>query len=284
MSIKILISSILGIKTANMKYFERIVADPRHFQILTLSSLLMLLILWSDFAPELHIMTMIVVAALGTQYLCFKCFNIPSNDYRSPLITSLSLALLFKTNLIWLYPLMAVVAIASKFFVRANNKHIFNPANAAIVVGLILLPDNVWVSPGQWGNAIWLGFALISFAALVLSRAGRADMALFFLGSWAFLLFARAIWLGDPLEIPLHNLQSGALLIFAFFMISDPMTTPNHRIGRFIFAFSVACLAYILQYEFQVGEAIFYALFAVCLTTPIIDYFLKDGFYQWRRT
>ena len=267
-----------------MKILHSMNADPRHFQILTLSSLLLLLVFWSDFAPELHIMTMIVVAALGAQYLCYKFFKIPSTDYRSPLITSLSLALLFKTNLIWLYPLIAIIAIASKFLIRVNNKHIFNPANGAIVAGLLLLPDHVWVSPGQWGNAIWLGFALVSLAVLVLSKAGRSDMAIFFLGSWVFLLVVRALWLGDPLSIPLHNLQSGALLIFAFFMISDPMTTPNHRIGRFIFAFAVAFLAYILQYVFQVREAIFYALFMVCMITPIIDLFLKDGFYQWRRT
>jgi len=266
-----------------MTLLNKITADPRHLQILTLSSLLLLLVFWSDFAPQIHIMTMIVGAALITQFLCFKFFKVPSHDYRSPLITSLSLALLFKTNLIWLYPAVAALAIASKFFIRVNKKHIFNPANGAIVAGLILLPDHVWVSPGQWGNAVWLGFALISLAVLVLSKAGRADMALFFLGSWFFLILARALWLGDPLSIPLHNAQSGALLIFAFFMVSDPMTTPNHRVGRFIFAFAVALIAYILQYVFQVREAIFYALFVMCMTTPMIDLFLKDGFYQWRR-
>jgi len=137
------------------------------------------------------------------------------------------------------------------------------------------------VSPGQWGSAVWLGFALISLAVLVLNRAGRADMALFFLGSWAFLLFTRALWLGDPMAIPIHNLQSGALLIFAFFMISDPMTTPDHRWGRLLFAFAVASVAYIFQYVFQSREAIFYALFLVCCTTPLIDYFLKGQRYRW---
>ena len=109
-------------------------------------------------------------------------------------------------------------------------------------------------------------------------------MALCFLWSWIVLLLARALWLGDPLSIPIHNLQSGAILIFAFFMISDPMTTPNHRMGRLIFAFIVALVAYILQYQFQIREAIFYALFLVCMTTPMIDFYLKDKQYQWRKT
>ncbi len=258
--------------------------DARHFQIVTLSVLLLILAFMYDFAPVPEVIALTVFATILTQFFFFKVLKIPSNDYRSPLITSLSLCLLFKGAALWLYPLAGVVAMASKFLIRHNNKHIFNPANAAIVAGLLLLPNMVWVSPGQWGNAVWLGFALICLAVIVLGKAGRADTALFFLGSWVFLLLARALWLGDPLEIPLHNLQSGALLIFAFFMISDPMTTPNNRFARGVFAFAVAVVAYILQYHFQIREAIFYALFIVCFTTPILDYFFKAQFYQWRKT
>lgn len=266
-----------------MQFLENFVKDARHFQILTLGLLLTLLVFWSGFAPSVHVIVLTIGATLLTQFLFFKFLKIPSNDYRSPLITGLSLCLLFKTNIIWIYPLAGVVAMAAKFLIRWNNKHIFNPANIAIVLGLLLLPAHVWVSPGQWGSAIWLVFGLSCLAILVLGKAGRADTALFFLGSWCFLTFARAFWLGDPLTIPLHNLQSGALLIFAFFMISDPMTTPDHRFGRFIFAFVVAAIGYVLQYEFQVREAIFYALFIVSLATPLIDSFLKDQRYQWRK-
>lgn len=267
-----------------MKYLKKLGQDARHFQILTLTSLFLILFFWTDFSPPFYVIFMTVGSAVLTQFIFFKILKIPSNDFRSPIITGLSLALLFKTNLIWLFPIVAAVAMATKFLIRVHHKHIFNPANAAIVLGLLFLPNHVWVSPGQWGNAIWLGFALICFAVLVLNKAGRVDMSIFFLGSWVFLIFVRALWLGDPLTIPLHNLQSGALLIFAFFMVSDPMTTPNHRAGRFIFAFAVAVVAYILQYKFQIRESIFYALFFVCTTTPMIDVILKHKQYRWGRT
>jgi Na+-transporting NADH:ubiquinone oxidoreductase subunit NqrB len=262
---------------------KEIFADARHFQILALGSLLTLLLFWSAFAPPLHVVAMIVISTLGTQFLFFKLLKIPSNDFRSPLITSLSLCLLFKTNLIWLYPLAGMAAMASKFLLRFNNKHLFNPANFAIVIGLLLLPHNVWVSPGQWGSIVWLVFGLICLAILVLSKAGRADMSVFFLGFWALLLFGRALWLGDPLAIPTHNIQSGALLIFAFFMISDPMTTPDHRLGRMVFALITAILAFTMQYGFQIREAVFYALFIVCMITPVLDYCFKNKRYQWRK-
>jgi len=94
-------------------------------------------------------------------------------------------------------------------------------------VVLLFTSNDVWISPGQWGSAVWFVALLSFFAILVLHAARRSDMALFFLGSHAALLLARAYWLGDPLAIPLHQLQSGSLLIFAFFMISDPAPRPT---------------------------------------------------------
>jgi len=263
--------------------FEKLFDDPRHFQMMALSSLLMAILTIYDFAPSLKIIGSIFISAITTQFIFYRLFSIHSMDYRSPIITSLSLCLLFKTSLWWLYPCAAIIAIASKFLLRYRDKHLFNPANAAIVLLLLMAPNYVWVSPGQWGNEIWLGFALICLAGLVLGKARRMDTALFFLGAWTLLLLARAIWLGDPLEIPMHHLQSGALLIFAFFMISDPMTTPNSCIGRLCFAIAVAMVTYILAYGLQIREAIFYALFIICFITPFLDRVFQSHRYEWRK-
>ena len=61
-------------------------------------------------------------------------------------------------------------------------------------------------------------------------------MTLAFLAFYAGAPLGRALWLGEPLAIPLHRLESGALLLFTFFMISDPKTTPDSRAGRILFA------------------------------------------------
>lgn len=257
-------------------------SDPRHYQIMTLSSLLLLLLFFYDFAPSIEVLPLVMGSALVTQYVFTKYFSVPFYDYRSPLITSLSLCLLFKGAALWLYPLAALFAIGSKFLIRSNDKHVFNPANFGIVSLLILFPDMVWISPGQWGSALWLALALVAFAVIVLMTARRGDMTLMFLASWMFFVFGRALWLGDPISIPILSMQSGALLIFAFFMISDPKSTPDHIGGRALFAFVTAALGYVLQYHFQVREGLFFALFAISMTTPLIDSFLKSNRYQWR--
>jgi Na+-translocating ferredoxin:NAD+ oxidoreductase RnfD subunit len=62
---------------------------------------------------------------------------------------------------------------------------------------------------------------------MVIHRAMRSDVSYAFILTFAAILFARALWLGDPWTIPLKQLQSRALLLFTFFMISDPKTTPD---------------------------------------------------------
>ena len=102
-----------------------------------------------------------------------------------------------------------------------------------------------------------------------------------FLGSHAALLLARAAWLGDPLAIPLHQLQSGSLLIFSFFMISDPRTAPDSRTGRFLFAFAVAASAHWLAFFMQTRPALYFALIALSPLVLVIDRALPAQRFTW---
>ena len=92
-------------------------------------------------------------------------------SWKSAAISALGLCLLLKVNLLSTAVIAAVVTIASKFLIRRGNKHIFNPANFGIIV-TILLTENAWVSPGQWGSSFLL-VGLIGIAGLmVLWRLG----------------------------------------------------------------------------------------------------------------
>jgi enediyne biosynthesis protein E5 len=256
--------------------------DARHFQIATLASLLVLHILWFDLGATPLQAAITIASALAAQYACIRLAGAGPFDWRSPLITGLSLSLLLRTQSPLLWVLAPALGIGSKFLITARGKHFFNPATFAIVALLLLSPD-VWVSPGQWGHATWLVLLLVCCGGLVLQRAERADTALAFLGSYALLLLWRAWSLGDPLAIPLHQLQSGALLLFSFFMITDPRSTPDRRIGRILFAASVAALAYWLQFRWQLRPALFYSLAALSPLTPVIDRLFPSARFEWRR-
>jgi len=257
-------------------------SDARHYQIAALSTLLIYNFGWLDFGARPLNSALAIASSLVTQALCSRYYGLPGIDLRSPLITGLSLSLLLRADAVWLHALAGVIAIGSKFVFRIDGKHIWNPAGLAIVA-LLMTSNDVWISPGQWGSAVWFA-ALVGFLAiLVLHAARRSDMALFFLGSYAALLFARAFWLGDPIAIPIHQLQSGSVLIFAFFMISDPRTSPDARLGRFLFAASVALTGHYLAFFMQMRPALYIALIALSPLTLLIDRILPAERFAWSR-
>ena len=254
--------------------------DPRLYQIAVLASLLAYGAVGLDFDIALIGATAILTAALITQWVCTKLWRLPRFDPRSPLISALSLCLLLRAGSVGLAVAAAVITIASKFLIRARGKHVFNPTNFGLVV-MMLVSDQVWVSPGQWGSAAFFGFLLAGLGGLVVHRAARSDVTWAFLVAYAGVLFGRAAWLGDPLVIPAHQIQSGAFLIFAFFMISDPKTTPDTRAGRILYAVLVASVAGAIQFGLYQPNALIWALIACAPLVPAIDRLLPGQRYRW---
>jgi Na+-transporting NADH:ubiquinone oxidoreductase subunit NqrB len=150
------------------------VRDPRYYQIVVLSLLLTYGIMALDFGIHWQNALGIISAALSVQFAATRLLKLPGFDPLSPLITALSLTLLLRTDTVFLAVLAAALAIGSKFVLRINGKHIFNPANFALV-SLMLASDHAWVSSGQWGSAAIGAFALACLGSIVLTRARRAE-------------------------------------------------------------------------------------------------------------
>jgi Na+-translocating ferredoxin:NAD+ oxidoreductase RnfD subunit len=144
-----------------------------------------------------------------------------------------------------------------------------------------VLTDRAWVSPAQWGSGAFLAFFLGALGLAVVRKVGRLDISLAFLGAHAALNLARVLALGHEPAVFLHRMSSGALIVFAFFMISDPRSTPDRRTGRILFASLVALAAYVLQFRFFVPSAPLWALLAVSPLTPWIDACLRGTRFEW---
>lgn len=255
--------------------------DPRYFQVAVLSSLLVFGVGALDFGIDWRNVIAIVATAQFTQFVGTRAAGLARFDPLSALITSLSLTLLLRTEFWALAALAAAIAVGSKFLVRVRGKHVFNPANVALVA-MMLATDRAWVSSGQWGSATLGALALTCLGFLVLTRARRAETTIAFLFAYAALLFGRALWLGDPLTIPVHQLQSGALLIFAFFMISDPKTTPDAAGGRVLYGALVAAVAFAIQFVHYVPNGPILALVMTAPLVPAFDALLRGSRYRWR--
>lgn len=267
-------------------------ADARHYQIAILAALLAYAVgvLGAPIAPATVLVA--VTVALTTQAVATALLarragatttSAPAFDFRSPLISALSLSLLLRTDTLVVVALGALVAIAGKFLIRVRGKHLFNPTNLAIVVLLLAVPEHAWVSPGQWGESTVVAFALACAGGLVLHRSERADITIAFLVAWTVIVIGRGLWLGDPLAVGAHRLTSGALLIFAFFMISDPRSTPDSRAGRIVLAVLVALGAALVEYGLWRRNGLFLSLAACSMLVPLIDRWLPGPRHHRRR-
>ncbi len=257
-------------------------ADPRLYQIATLLGLLA----WGLARLGFEVSAAQVVAtlggALGAQWACTRLWRLPAFDPKSALISAFSLCLLLRTPSPALAALAAAIAVSSKFLIRLRGKHVFNPTNLALVA-MLMLPGAAWVSPGQWGTAATFAFLMACLGGLVVNRAARSDVTFAFIGFYGAALFGRSIALREPLAIPLHRLESGALLLFSFFMISDPKTTPDSRPGRVLFAALVALVAGYVQFRLFRTNGLLWSLALCSPLVPLLDRMLPAPRYLWRR-
>ena len=257
-----------------------VLPDPRYFQMAVLCVLISYGTLALDFEIQPLVALCVVCSALASQFVLALLWRLPSLDPRSALTSALSLCLLLRTTSLTTALLAGFLAIGSKFLLRSRGRHFFNPSAFALA-GVLLLCDDAWVSAGQWGAALLFGLAVAGLGSLVLWRVRQSDVTWAFIGCYAVLLLGRALWLGDPLVIPLHVMKNGAFLIFAFFMISDPRTIPDSRAGRVLFAALVAVGALVIRFEFYQTNALIWSLVGCAPLVPLIDRLLPGDHYEW---
>ncbi len=256
--------------------------DPRDYQITVLASLFLYGFFFLGFSIPPAQAAVTVLSALFTQWACARLWRLPVYEPRSALISSISLCLLLRTNSLTLAALTSTLAVSSKFLIRWRGKHVFNPTNGAIIAMILLTGGAVWVAPGQWGNTAFFAFLMASAGIFVVNRSYRSDVTIALLVFWAMFLGGRALSLGDPLTIPFHQFSNGALVLFAFFMISDPKTTPDSRAGRILFAFLVALGAWYWHFRLFRQSGLLWSLAFWSLFVPVIDWLLPGGRYEWK--
>ncbi len=270
-------------------FATKLFKDARYFQILFQSIFLSYGIFFLHWQNESWLYATYFITSIVTQFLCELVFSKNENAFfasfkksiPSVLISSFGLSLLLKTNFLWVAVFAAFVSILSKYIIRINGKHIFNPSALGIAAA-ILLTGKAWVSPAQWGSGIVILFAVLCLGFIVVTKVQNLSATLSFLGVFAGLVFIRQIiYLGWSMDYFLQSISTGSLLLFSFFMITDPKTTPNHRIAKIIWCAGIAAVAfYLASFKFINAAPIFVLVFAQPLV-PLLNKLFKANNFQW---
>ena len=271
------------------------IKDARYFQIIFQAIFLCYGIFYLHWQNEGISFLYYAVACLATQLL----FELIQNNFsaasagfwykfyngsKSALITAFGLCLLLKTNIWYICLLAAFISIAAKYIFRYRKKHVFNPS-AFGIAATILLTGNAWTSPAQWGNNVVILFGVCCLGFIVVTKVQKLDVSIAFLGTYILLLFSRQIlYLGWQADFFLQSITTGSLLLFAFFMISDPKTAPDHKRARIIWAVLIAVLSFYLAAFKFINAAPVWALVLLAPLVPLLDMIFMAKKFQWTQS
>lgn len=202
-------------------------------------------------------------------------------------ISALAVAmLLYPSKNFMVIAFAAVVAIGSKALFRipmdnGRRCHFLNPSNIGITVTLLVFPWVGIVPPYHFtGNVplslFWLIPGLIMFTGTLLNYklTKRHPLILGWVGGFVLQAWLRSDslgWIPDTtFQAALAPMSGVAFILFTFYMVTDPMTTPQRYVLQVAFGLAVA-LMYGL---FEVARGVFAMFFALTLVCCVRGAFL----------
>ncbi len=217
------------------------------------------------------------LAAFSTEFV-FSRFS-RKNSHRtmgdsmfSAATEAAGLLILVRSSFSYAYIIFASVAVASKHLLRLDEqRHMFNPTNIAIVIGLVLIPRHYFeVRPDDFSRNIYPILHVLTFGTFAVIFGKTWQVTLSYFATCCILSIILSALTGDT-EIYFLGPEIGALgFIFMFLMITDPKTTPASKSGQLLFGASVAALLYLFR-AFEVFYAHYFALFAVTLGRGVYE-------------
>jgi hypothetical protein len=190
-------------------------------------------------------------------------------------ISGLAVSMLLYPNARWMViAFAAAAAIASKALFRLpaaqGGRHFFNPSNLGITATLLLFPWVGIAQPYQFTEGLdrvgdWALPALIVCTGTFLNWrfTHRLPLIAAWLGGFAAQAVLRHLAFGAPLAAAWMPMTGVAFILFTFYMVTDPATTPSAPRAQVAFGLSVAA-AYGALMVAHVVFGLFFALSIVC--------------------
>ncbi len=194
----------------------------------------------------------------------------------SPHITALSVSmLLFYNDSLWLVAFAVGAAVGSKWVFRvpvgSGTRHVFNPSNFGITATLLAFPQQVGLAPpwqftaelGHVGHWLLPLFFLVAGTLINGLYTKRLPLIVAFVVGFIGQALLRSLFFQASLLASLAPMTGVAALIFTFYMIPDPATTPDRPWRQVVFGATVPAL-YLVFMIFHVVFGLFIGLTIIC--------------------
>jgi hypothetical protein len=244
--------------------------DPRYLAPILVTLVLVVGQVTSGFLESWSRTFLAIATAIGTELVLARIFVGRWPHLASAYISGISVGMLVRSPVMWPYALCSALTITSKYVLRLDGRHLWNPSNFGIVAMLVLAPDFVAALSVQWGNELLPMIVVWAFGAVIIHRLGRFHITLTYVASFLAFSLVRAFLTGHPWPAEVAPLTGPMYQLYIFFMITDPKTNVRSRRGQFFVAFLVALVEAVLRLM-ELVHAPYYALFLVGPAANIVE-------------
>lgn len=192
--------------------------------------------------------------AIGTAVLIDFIFSLGyKKKMRLPdgaILTGLIIALVLNTGEQWYVPAAAsAAAILSKHILKLKKKPIFNPAAFGLLTVLLIF------SSGQswWGSLSllpsWFVLLVLIGGYMITNKVNKFPQVFAFIGTYCLIMLVMAYFGTGDVTDALRNPFINSALFLAFFMVTDPPTSPAKYKDQVLFGFiaaAISCADYLI--------------------------------------
>jgi hypothetical protein len=168
--------------------------------------------------------------AFGTALVCelalFRLHSTGWPNLLSAYISGNSVAILLKPqgDLLWPFAVGSLISIGSKYVLRYDGRHLWNPTNFGVCALLLLASSKISILSHQWGNDWGILLAIWSVGLLVVTRARVWHLTIGYLLLFAALAWVRTLFNHHPFLAEVGPITGPMYTLFVFFMVTDPRT------------------------------------------------------------
>jgi enediyne biosynthesis protein E5 len=221
-----------------------------------------------------------IVTAIGAELalgrITYGKWLHPASAY----ITGISVGILVRSPFLWPYFFASLISILSKYVLRLNGRHLWNPSNLGVSAVLFLAPQTVSLLSIQWGNNLWPMAVIWVLGFVIVWRVGRLHVSASYVASFVVFALLRSAITSNPWPSTLAPITGPMYQLFIFFMVTDPKVAVRPKWGQVVVVIAVAFVEMLLRLN-EVIYAPFYALFLVGPAALVIEMALasrrRDG-------
>ena len=149
-----------------------------------------------------------------------------------------------------------------------SSATLLDASNTALRAGHALPSIELWQQPASWVALCWIIGGCWLLYRQIISWHIPAGLLV------SFALLASVFYLVDPSRYssPLTHLFSGACMMAAFFIATDPVSAPAHRHARLLYGACIGLLIYVIRTWGSFPDGVAFAVLLMNLAAPALDH------------